>query len=209
MDKTCPFCQRVTDEQLAVGGAEKETPSPGDATICFYCWEMSVFDQDMSLKKPTPEDEASIAAQPEVPKIRRMITTFKKADDKVRLLEKEDTVNTITAKLVELIRDTNLDFSYFERRMRILGLSHPHLVSIPARLAPKEVRVVGPRGPDSGWLWVCLNGEAERDAKLLEIGTTAEANIAALADTGVLVTDSDEGGLVTDLPVSVRPERLH
>jgi hypothetical protein len=51
LKNTCPFCGDVTDRATdPLNGLE--FPSPGDASICWGCAEVSVFNDKLDLRKP-------------------------------------------------------------------------------------------------------------------------------------------------------------
>ena len=63
----CPYCFEVC---TAVTGNGK--PSPGDVAVCGYCLQVSLFDENLSRRKPTPEEAANLARyQPMIEAMRR------------------------------------------------------------------------------------------------------------------------------------------
>lgn len=55
MVTTCPFCGHKHDIQLEVTG--NSGPQAEDATMCTTCMSIAIFDTDMSLRKPTPDEQ--------------------------------------------------------------------------------------------------------------------------------------------------------
>jgi hypothetical protein len=51
----CPFCGREHDLHSHPQGA---TPEPLDRSICWGCGNIAVYEDDLSLRRPTPEEEA-------------------------------------------------------------------------------------------------------------------------------------------------------
>lgn len=50
----CPNCEALLDAVDSVG-VDAE-PNPGDLTICFYCGEPLIFNEDMSLRAMNDQD---------------------------------------------------------------------------------------------------------------------------------------------------------
>lgn len=51
-DSKCPVCGKVLD--TASGNA---APEPGDISVCFYCHNIMVFDENLALQKADEENE--------------------------------------------------------------------------------------------------------------------------------------------------------
>ena len=64
---TCPHCQSEHELTSNLMGKEGGGPSPGDASICITCCEFSVFQDDLSLRKPNEEEAKAL----DTPKIKR------------------------------------------------------------------------------------------------------------------------------------------
>lgn len=47
----CPNCNVILDK--ATGLEEKDIPSKGDYSICLHCGEILIFDDNLSVRKPT------------------------------------------------------------------------------------------------------------------------------------------------------------
>lgn len=62
----CPKCGEMIDGWSETGHGDK--PKPGDASICFYCLAVLVFDATPKPVLPTPEQAAEIEADPNVQK---------------------------------------------------------------------------------------------------------------------------------------------
>ena len=66
----CPHCHRTLE--AASSTTHVHLPSPGDVTVCAYCAEICVFTDDMKLRKPTCEEGAVLARDPEIAKVQEM-----------------------------------------------------------------------------------------------------------------------------------------
>lgn len=54
----CPHCG--TSTPLATGAGHNNKPDPGDCTLCIACGRWGTFNDDMTLRKPTAEELASL-----------------------------------------------------------------------------------------------------------------------------------------------------
>lgn len=52
-ESTCPSCYRKLD--LATDPEGKNIPKPNDLTVCIYCQEILIFQEDMSVKELSQE----------------------------------------------------------------------------------------------------------------------------------------------------------
>ena len=64
----CPHCGKVLDAASPADGAA--SPSPGDATLCIYCGEWCVFNDELKLEKPSDDAYVEIGTNPECRRIR-------------------------------------------------------------------------------------------------------------------------------------------
>lgn len=67
----CPECGYVIDstsEAYNYGGAR---PQSGDISMCLSCGYLSVFNEDLTRRRPTKEEAESIQRAPEVKKAQR------------------------------------------------------------------------------------------------------------------------------------------
>jgi len=62
MDVPCPWCDVLNDAQNAVDGSDA-TPKPGDMTICASCRKIGVFDENLRLRKATPEESEAVPVE--------------------------------------------------------------------------------------------------------------------------------------------------
>lgn len=53
---TCPACGELVDGVQAINDEENPLPKPGDVTICIYCGELLIFDEDGKERVPTEEE---------------------------------------------------------------------------------------------------------------------------------------------------------
>jgi len=60
-ESTCPYCGKVTN-----GAAGPEAPEAGAISICIQCYNLGIFNADLTIRKPTVEEFASWRADPEV-----------------------------------------------------------------------------------------------------------------------------------------------
>jgi len=51
----CPFCEFPLDGASQVNG--DNLPKPRDVSVCYKCGNISVFDDDLNLRRPTPKEE--------------------------------------------------------------------------------------------------------------------------------------------------------
>jgi hypothetical protein len=54
-DQTCLKCSRRLNAHVALNDND-QGPTPGDMSICLYCNHASVYNDDLSLREPTPEE---------------------------------------------------------------------------------------------------------------------------------------------------------
>ena len=52
---TCPYCGRMNDLHGDAAGTDA-TPSPGDSSLCWECFNVSIFAEDLSLRLPTAKE---------------------------------------------------------------------------------------------------------------------------------------------------------
>lgn len=63
----CPFCGTLQNAASAVSRDGKPLrPQPGNASICAKCLGVSVFDNELNRRRPTPEEQAHLDANPEI-----------------------------------------------------------------------------------------------------------------------------------------------
>ncbi len=98
-----------------------------------------------------------------------------------------NTVADITEAMLQIRnRKAGMTFADFEERLRDMG-SKVYLVARPRGYRPMglDVRHLNGKRADY-YLWICLNGESERDRDLAIWKGTAEANLKNLDVCGVL-----------------------
>jgi hypothetical protein len=61
-ETVCPYCGVTHDGMTALVKAEHR-PSEGAANICARCGEISIFNEDGSLRRATATEQAEVAAQ--------------------------------------------------------------------------------------------------------------------------------------------------
>ena len=67
----CPYCGAVVDMASNVGGTDR--PAEGDATICLYCREVSVFDKNLLLRRPSEDERSELLANPDIQRVLRVV----------------------------------------------------------------------------------------------------------------------------------------
>ena len=53
---SCPWCYAFVDGASIITNDEKAVPVGGDVSICLYCAHIGVYEDDLSIRKPTPEE---------------------------------------------------------------------------------------------------------------------------------------------------------
>lgn len=61
---TCPFCGKLNNRHHCAG--EPKAPEAGDVGICWGCRAWFVFDSPTTIRRPTPDEQAEIDADPRV-----------------------------------------------------------------------------------------------------------------------------------------------
>jgi hypothetical protein len=67
----CPFCGYKVDHASSLDG--KHRPSEGDISLCLSCAQILIFDEDLKLREPTPEEYKEASAMEGVKKAQRVI----------------------------------------------------------------------------------------------------------------------------------------
>lgn len=57
-ENRCPYCDSKVDGATEISG--DKAPKPGDVSICFYCIQFLVFDENLGVKKPSAELEKEL-----------------------------------------------------------------------------------------------------------------------------------------------------
>lgn len=67
----CKSCGKKIDaaSHFAEEGRDPAEPKPGAINICIYCNTVTVFDENLMLRDPTPSEMIAIANDPEVMKL--------------------------------------------------------------------------------------------------------------------------------------------
>lgn len=113
-------------------------------------------------------------------------------DEMLRQGDKSWNVAHLGQVLMEILKtNPTMTLAEIEERLRAIG-SKTFLVARPLKEMPKGlVSMQYPSGlPGQTWVWICLHGEAERDALLAEIGSDgATENMHELAYCGFCMTN--------------------
>ena len=68
--RLCLGCGAVNDRTTeTTGGGHK--PVAGDATICVSCGQVSIFNEDLSLRPPTKDEEEALATNENYQRVRK------------------------------------------------------------------------------------------------------------------------------------------
>lgn len=67
----CPYCG--AKNSAAANPQGEETPKASDLAICFYCTQVGIYEDDLTVRKMTPEEEKSILRLPEVIRYRNFL----------------------------------------------------------------------------------------------------------------------------------------
>lgn len=185
----CPCCPEP------IVCEDEHQPEPGDATMCSSCGSWAVFADPTTLRTPTEAELEEIGRDPTCQYRKsaweRLGKNRRTADHIVEWAIRTKDVDKLRVAMMACIRGASFDFSYFERQLRRDG-SEVFLVAMPPQLRPEDHSIAGPKGPESYWLWIGMNGQDERDAKLADAGATPEENLANLVDCGVLLDKNDQ-----------------
>jgi hypothetical protein len=69
--RTCWCCGAAIDDQTAAGPG-RQTPEPGDVSVCLYCAAVGIFTED-SVRPPTDVEATELLNDPEVVSVRTAI----------------------------------------------------------------------------------------------------------------------------------------
>jgi hypothetical protein len=69
----CPYCAYELDAASTVPGVPDASPNSGDVTICIACAGVMIFQQDLSVRKPTEVELAVVLADPDVLQLIKVI----------------------------------------------------------------------------------------------------------------------------------------
>lgn len=56
----CPWCHAFLDAATVITDDENAIPVGGDVSICLYCARVSIYEDDLSLRKPTPKERETL-----------------------------------------------------------------------------------------------------------------------------------------------------
>jgi hypothetical protein len=62
-ENKCPNCGKRVD---AASSMEGQTPSPGDLTICFGCFGVMAFANDLTMRPLTADEMHEVATDPDI-----------------------------------------------------------------------------------------------------------------------------------------------
>lgn len=75
-EQKCPYCGYMMDETSSAFG--DYDPGAGAMSICFECVKVSIFDDDLKLRLPTPEEEFIILTFPAIKRAQEGIQYVKR-----------------------------------------------------------------------------------------------------------------------------------
>jgi hypothetical protein len=67
----CPYCNATCDAGTSAN-AESGKPQPGWISICLYCREFTILDEDYQLRKLAPRELLELQLSPEWPRFDRL-----------------------------------------------------------------------------------------------------------------------------------------
>lgn len=67
----CLACGDVLQATSEVTTSKARMPEPGNLSICLRCGHVAIFDKDLKLRNPTPEEQRKIDNDPRMPRIQR------------------------------------------------------------------------------------------------------------------------------------------
>ena len=62
----CPWCYAFVDGATVITDDEKLLPVGGDVSICLYCARVGVYEDDLTIRKPTPEESLVFLADDDI-----------------------------------------------------------------------------------------------------------------------------------------------
>ena len=77
VNSRCPFCAARATGALGMPGSD-ERPRPDDINVCFYCHEVSIWDDEMELRRPTEGERISALLHDETRKAIQAVTAMPK-----------------------------------------------------------------------------------------------------------------------------------
>jgi hypothetical protein len=74
---TCPYCGALLS---AASNSPLEPdprdPKPGDVTLCIECVRPLILTEGLGIRKPTDEEARDVMLDPDVRRLRNLLTTF-------------------------------------------------------------------------------------------------------------------------------------
>jgi hypothetical protein len=67
----CPHCGKTIDSASTPDRGSDYKPEPGDASLCFGCGEWCMFQDDLTLRKPSEEELIEIGLDPDCRRVRQ------------------------------------------------------------------------------------------------------------------------------------------
>lgn len=82
----CPYCDSELDGATGVDeeGNANRLPKPGDISICYKCANISMFDDELNLRRLTIEEEKEVLRNKIVVEVQRTILGVNAAFDLLR-----------------------------------------------------------------------------------------------------------------------------
>lgn len=80
----CPSCNAFINGASPAKTNDASEPSNGDFTVCIYCAGLAVYNEDLTLRKPSEEEMKIAASNTEIIKMKyvvRQVIAMKEAED--------------------------------------------------------------------------------------------------------------------------------
>ena len=74
INSRCPHCAATSTGAIGASLTDHDGPVVGDANVCLYCHELSVFDFEMELRRPTESERIEFLLNDEVRRAIQAVT---------------------------------------------------------------------------------------------------------------------------------------
>ena len=78
INSRCPHCAVLATGALGASLTDHDGPAVGDVNVCFYCHEVSVFDFEMELRRPTESERIAYLLCDDVRRAIQAVTAMPK-----------------------------------------------------------------------------------------------------------------------------------
>jgi len=83
---TCPHCNKFQDQAT---GKKNTRPRPGDVSICWKCFELGIYEQDLSLRKPSEIELQELLENPSIKEALRVTKNSNRPTEAMKKLESQ------------------------------------------------------------------------------------------------------------------------